>query len=143
MTAQPERDLVAGVIQLANLLTRRLAPVFEKARITPQQWAILSVLSRNAAPMSLAALARTMMVSKQNMTGMMTRLEQLGLAERADDPKDLRSSRVVLTRRGRATIEKLRPAYEQWRDALGGELSERDLATAAKTIETLIASLSD
>ena len=142
MTAEPERDLVAGVIQLANLLTRRLAPVFEKARITPQQWAILSVLGRATAPMSLASLARTMMVSKQNMTGMMTRLEQLGFAERADDPKDLRSSRVVLTRRGRATIEKLRPAYEQWREDLGGDLSERDLATAAKTIETLIATLS-
>jgi DNA-binding MarR family transcriptional regulator len=143
MTAEPERDLVAGVIQLANLLTRRLAPVFAKARITPQQWAILSVLSRNAAPMSLASLARTMMVSKQNMTGMMTRLEQLGFAERADDPKDLRSSRIVLTRRGRAVLDKLRPAYEQWRDTLGGELSERDLATAAKTIETLIENLSD
>ncbi|MEA2345040.1 MAG: hypothetical protein QOF63_3209 [Thermoanaerobaculia bacterium] len=143
MTAQPERDLVAGVIQLANLLTRRLAPVFEKARITPQQWAILSVLSRAETSMSLASLARTMMVSKQNMTGMMTRLEQLGFAERADDPKDLRSSRVVLTRRGRATTEKLRPTYEQWREGLGGELSERDLATAAKTIETLIEKLSE
>jgi DNA-binding MarR family transcriptional regulator len=143
MTAEPERDLIAGVIQLANLLTRRLAPVFAKARITPQQWAILSVLSRADAPMSLASVARTMMVSKQNMTGMMTRLEQLGFAERADDPKDLRSSRVVLTRRGRATIEKLRPAYEQWREALGGELSERDLATATKTIQSLIENLSD
>jgi DNA-binding MarR family transcriptional regulator len=142
MTVEPERDLVAGVIQLANLLTRRLAPVFEKARITPQQWAIISVLARADTPMSLASLARTMMVSKQNMTGMMTRLEQLGFAERADDPKDLRSSRVVLTRRGRATIEKLRPAYEQWRDALGGELSERDLATTAKIIGSLIETLS-
>jgi len=37
MTGHAERDLVAGVIQLANLLTRRLAPVFEKARVTPQQ----------------------------------------------------------------------------------------------------------
>jgi DNA-binding MarR family transcriptional regulator len=83
-----------------------------------------------------------MMVSKQNMTGMMTRLEQLGLAERTGDPKDLRSSRVVLTRRGRATIEKLRPAYEQWKSALGGDLSERDLAAAEKTIETLILRLS-
>jgi DNA-binding MarR family transcriptional regulator len=143
MTAEPERDLVAGVIQLANLLTRRLAPVFAKARITPQQWAILSVLSRAEAPMSLASLARTMMVSKQNMTGMMTRLEQLGFAERADDPKDLRSSRVVLTRRGRATIEKLRPAYEQWRDALGGELSARDLAAAGNTISALIGKLAE
>src|SRR3954465_9261990 len=143
MAAQPERDLVAGVIQLANLLTRRLAPVFEKARVTPQQWAVLSALDRSDGPMSLAALARSMRVSKQNMTGMMPRLEQLGFAERADDPKDLRSSRVVLTRRGRATVDKLRPVYEQWRDELGGELSERDLATAAKTIDVFIAKLSD
>ena len=143
MPDQAERDLVAGVIQLANLLTRRLAPVFEKARVTPQQWAILSVLHQSGGPMSLAALARSMMVSKQNMTGMMARLEQLGFAERAGDPADLRSSRVVLTRRGKATIEKLRPAYEEWRSALGADLSERDLAAAAKTIETLIATLAD
>jgi len=142
MATEPERDLVAGVIQLANLLTRRLAPLFEKAGVTPQQWAILSVLARSAGPMSLASLARTMMVSKQNMTGMMTRLEQLGFAERAGDPNDLRSSRVVLTRRGRATIDKLRPAYEEWRDALGGEVSERDLVTAAKVVERLIEKVS-
>ncbi len=143
MAMQPERDLVAGVIQLGNLLTRRLAPVFEKARVTPQQWAILSVIDQSDGPMSLAALARSMMVSKQNMTGMMARLEQLGFAERADDPEDLRSSRVILTRRGRSTIEKLRPAYEEWRDILGANLSERDLAAAAKTIEQLIAKLAD
>ncbi|HXA19351.1 MAG TPA: MarR family transcriptional regulator [Thermoanaerobaculia bacterium] len=143
MAAQPERDLVAGVIQLGNLLTRRLAPVFEKARVTPQQWAILSVLDQSGSPMSLASLARLMMVSKQNMTGMMARLEQLGFAERAGDPEDLRSSRVVLTRRGRSTVEKLRPAYEEWRSALGADLSERDLAVAAKTIEQLIAKLAD
>lgn len=143
MTGQPERDLVAGVIQLANLLTRRLAPVFEKARVTPQQWAILSVLAASSAPMSLASLARAMMVSKQNMTGMMARLEQLGFAERAGDPEDLRSSRIVLTRRGRTAIDKLRPVYEQWRSALGGDIPERDLATTAKTIEMLIETLSD
>ncbi len=142
MTSQPERDLVAGVIQLANLLTRRLAPVFEKARVTPQQWAILSVLDQSAGPMSLAALARSMMVSKQNMTGMMARLEQLGFAERADDPEDLRSSRVILTRRGRSTIEKLRPAYEEWRKTLLADLSDRDLAAAENTISTLIETLS-
>jgi DNA-binding MarR family transcriptional regulator len=142
MAAHEERDLVAGVIQLANLLTRRLAPVFEKARVTPQQWAILSALDRAGEPLTLAALARTMLVSKQNMTGMIIRIEQLGLVERSDDAKDLRSSRVALTRRGRATIEKLRPAYEQWRDVLGNDLSERDLAAATRTIEKLIETLS-
>ena len=141
MPADAERGLVAGIIQLANLLTRSLAPVFEKARVTPQQWAILAALEHAGEPMSLAALARMMLVSKQNMTGMVVRIEQLGLVERGDDPEDLRSSRLTLTRRGRTVIEKLRPTYEQWRTALAGDVNERDLATTARTIETLIENL--
>ena len=139
----PERDLVTGVIQLSNLLMRGLAPVFEKAHVTPQQWAIVTALAGAEQPMTLAGLARVMLVSKQNMTGMVARLEQLGLVERQGDPRDLRSSRLVLTRRGRATVEKLRPAYEEWRRGLGGEISERELAAVTRTVERLIAQLSD
>jgi DNA-binding MarR family transcriptional regulator len=137
-----ERDLVTGVIQLANLLTRRLGPVFEKAKITPQQWSVLSVLSSEEAPVTLVGLSRRLGVTKQNMTGMMARLEQLGLAERNDDPQDLRSSRVQLTRRGRGLVEKLRPAYEEWLAELGGgAVSERDLQALTRTVERLIESL--
>jgi DNA-binding MarR family transcriptional regulator len=143
MPSNAERDLVAGIIQLANLMTRRLAPIFEKARITPQQWAILSVLGDSDEPLTLAGLARRMLVSKQNMTGMMARLEQLGLADRSGDPNDLRSSRVQLTRRGRSVVEKFRPAYEEWRGSLGGEVSERELTSAAKVVERLIEQLSE
>jgi DNA-binding MarR family transcriptional regulator len=136
-----ERDLVSGVIQLANLLTRRLAPIFERARVTPQQWSILVALEDSETALSLAGLARKMMVSKQNMTGMMARLEQLGLAERHDDPKDLRSSRVQLTRRGRALVEKFRPVYLEWRGRLGHDLPERDIAALTRTVDRLIAEL--
>ena len=135
----PDRDLVAGVVQLANLLTRKLAPLFERAGVTPQQWAVLSVLDQSEAPMSLAGVGRVMLVSKQNMTGMIARLEQLGLAERGGDPNDLRSSRVQLTRRGRSIVEKLRPAYEQWLAAIGGgTLSHRDLQALARSVNRLI-----
>lgn len=137
----PQRDMVAGVIQLSNLLMRRLGPVFEKARVTPQQWAILSTLAESEEPLSLAGVARVMSVSKQNMTGMIARLEQLGLAERHDDPEDLRSSRLALTRRGRATVDRLRPLYEQWRDEMMASLSERDAAVLERSIEQLIQGL--
>ena len=136
-----ERDLVSGVIQLANLLTRRLAPLFGRAKVTPQQWSILATLDASEAAMTLAGLARKLMVSKQNMTGMIARLEQLGLAERHDDPKDLRSSRVQLTRRGRAIVQKFRPLYEQWRARLGHDLPERDLAALTRTVDRLISEL--
>ena len=137
-----ERDLVTGVMQLANLFIRRLGPVFEKARITPQQWSVVSALADESGPVTLVALARRLMVTKQNMTGMIARLEQLGLAERNDDPNDLRSSRVQLTRRGRTLVEKLTPAYEEWvRGLRGDDVSERDLQSLSRTIERLIARL--
>lgn len=137
-----ERDLVTGVIQLANLLSRRLGPLFGKFKVTPQQWAVLSALAAEDAPTTLVALSRRLGVTKQNMTGMIARLEQLGLAERNDDPQDLRSSRVALTRRGRGVVEKVRPAYDQWLTTLGnGTLSERELQTLAKNVERLIETL--
>jgi DNA-binding MarR family transcriptional regulator len=139
--ADGERDLVSGVIQLANLLTRRLAPIFERARVTPQQWSILATLADSEAAMSLAGLARKLMVSKQNMTGMIARLEQLGLAERHDDPNDLRSSRLQLTRRGRALVEKFRPLYEEWRSRLGHDLPEREMAALTRIVDRLISEL--
>ena len=137
-----QRDLVSGVIQLANLLTRRLAPIFERANVTPQQWSILSTLAESESPLTLAGVARKLMVTKQNMTGMIARLEQLGLAERHNDPKDLRSSRVQLTRRGRALVDKLRPVYEEWQRELAHDVPERDIATLARTVDRLIAELS-
>ena len=133
-----ERDLIAGIVQLANLINRRLAPVLEKSNVTPQQWATLAVIAAEEAPMTSVAVARRLAVSKQNMTGMMTRLEQLGLIERAEDPQDLRSAKVRLTRRGRSIIEKFTPAYESWRESLGGEVGSRDLQTLERAINRLI-----
>jgi DNA-binding MarR family transcriptional regulator len=136
-----ERDLVARVIQLANLLVRRLGPFFEKARITPQQWLVLSAIA-DEGQVTLVALARRLSVTKQNMTGMMARLEQLGLTERQGDPNDLRSARVQLTRRGKSLVERIRPGWEEWLHAFGSEaLSERELQSLTRNVERLIESL--
>ena len=135
-----DRDLVVSVIQLGNLFARRLAPMFEKTNLTPQQWTILNVVAKSG-PTTLAAMARTMIVSKQNMTGMVSRLRKAGYLERNDDPSDLRSARVVLTRRGRAVMEKLTPAYEAWYAELVEGLAGVDVT--ALTIAALIARLED
>src|ERR1043165_5942282 len=133
-----DRDLIVSIFQLANLFARRLAPMFEKTNLTPQQWTILTVVG-GCGPTTLAALARKMIVSKQNMTGMINRLRVAGYLERNDDPSDLRSSRVVLTRRGRSVVEKLRPVYERWYADLMAGLDGREVTE--RTIAALIARL--
>jgi len=112
--------------------------VFQRAGVTAQQWSVLTILATSE-PITLADIARAMRVSKQNMTGMIARLEQLGLAERAGDPNDLRSARVQLTRRGRSLVEKHQSMYQDWLLELGGgALSPRDLQALSRMITKLI-----
>jgi MarR family transcriptional regulator, organic hydroperoxide resistance regulator len=139
--AVEQDDFALAIVQLANLVTRRLAPLFEEAGLTPQQWAVISLLDRSEDAMSLAEIARAMLVSKQNMTGMIARLEQLGVIAREGDPNDLRSSQVQLTRRGRNLVARLAPAYEEWIAALQGELSPADRRTLNAAVTKLIGKL--
>ena len=135
-----DRDLVAGAAQLVNLLYRRLAPVLEKAGVTPQQWGVLSVIAGADSPLTPAAVARELAVTKQNMTGMVERLEELGLVERIADPTDLRSSRLQLTRRGRSTIDKVTPTYRNWLSAVA---PSGELRRVERAISRLIARLEE
>ena len=135
-----DRDLVAGVAQLANVLNRRLAPVLERAGITPQQWGVLSVVAASSSAMTLAAVARKLGVTKQNMTGMIDRLTQLGLIDRLEDASDLRSSRIQLSRRGRNVMEKFAEDYATW---LAGLAPARDREQLTLAINRLIARLEE
>jgi DNA-binding MarR family transcriptional regulator len=75
-----------------------------------------------ARPSELAARLR---ISKQALNYQLGELERLGYLERRADPDDLRSKRVVLTRRGTAAIRVIREAVGEveadWAKQLGRE----------------------
>jgi DNA-binding MarR family transcriptional regulator len=75
---------------------------------------------QGARPSELAARLR---ISKQALNYQLGELERLGYLERRADPDDLRSKRVVLTRRGTAAIRVIREAVgdveADWAKQLG------------------------
>jgi DNA-binding MarR family transcriptional regulator len=75
-----------------------------------------------ARPSELAARLR---VSKQALNYQLGELERLGYLERRADPDDLRSKRVVLTRRGSSAVRVIREAVSEaeadWAKQLGRE----------------------
>lgn len=77
--------------------------------ITNQQWSVLGALSRPQAKtgMSVGELTRYLMVSRQNLTGVLARLERDGLIERATDEEDRRSRKVRLSAKGDELWQKL------------------------------------
>ena len=75
---------------------------------------------QGARPSDLAARLR---ISKQALNYLLGELERLDYLERRPDPNDLRSKRVVLTRRGKAAIRVIREAVVEvetsWAQQLG------------------------
>lgn len=89
--------------QSANLMHKSGTKALEDMHITTQQWAAIGALARRGAEDGIAVgeLTRFLMVSRQNLTGVLARLERDGLIERTVSPLDSRSRLIRLTGHGR------------------------------------------
>lgn len=94
--------------------------------VTTQQWAVLGALSgpkARAQGMTVKELLELLLVSRQNLTPVLDRLEDRGWIERIKDASDGRSRRVRLTPRGEELwAQMLVPISQFYGEALG-ELS--------------------
>src|SRR5512137_2941954 len=106
--------------QCANMLHKTGTRAVEQEGLTTQQWAVLGALSREKAQggMSIGDLARYLMVSRQNLSGLIGRMERDGHVVIAPDERDRRSRVVRMTDSGRHVWQvlaqpKIRAYYEQ------------------------------
>jgi len=106
--------------QCANMLHKTGSRAVEAEGLTTQQWAVLGALSRPSAErgMSVGELARYLMVSRQNLAGLIGRMERDGHLTVAPDTRDRRSRLVTMTKSGRrvwqvAAQPKIRAYYEE------------------------------
>jgi DNA-binding MarR family transcriptional regulator len=88
--------------------------------LTTQQWAVLGALSRPKAQagMSIGDLAQYLMVSRQNLAGLVGRMERDGHVAIVQDERDRRSRLVTMTASGRHVWRdlaqpKIRAYYDQ------------------------------
>lgn len=91
--------------QCANMLHKTGTRAVESEGLTTQQWAVLGALSREPDGMSIGALARYLMVSRQNLAGLIGRMERDGHVCSAPDGRDRRSRLVAMSQAGRHTWE--------------------------------------
>jgi DNA-binding MarR family transcriptional regulator len=92
----------------------------EAEGLTTQQWAVLGALSRGewSEGVSIGDLARYLMVSRQNLAGVIGRMERDGHIGVAPDLRDRRSRVVTMTDEGRhvwraLALPKIHAYYEE------------------------------
>ncbi len=98
--------LFLRLYQASNLLHKTGTRAVSRYGATTQQWAVLGALSRPAARehgMTVKQLISFLMVSRQNLTAVLDRLETAGLVERARIAGDGRLRHIKLSPQGAET----------------------------------------
>lgn len=109
--------------QAANTLHTKGTQALDEFGVTTQQWSVLGALSRPKVKegMGVGELSRFLLVSRQNLSGILTRLERDGLIERVTSTEDRRSRKVKLTPKGEELWVKLiDPIHAFYDEALKG-----------------------
>jgi len=116
--------------QCANMLHKTGTRAVEAEGLTTQQWAVLGALSRPQAEggMGVGDLARYLMVSRQNLSGLLGRMERDGHLSIKADGRDGRSRLVRMTETGRHVWEvRALPKIDAYYEQILGDFSINDV----------------
>ena len=106
-----------------------------KGNLTRLHFAIMGILGEGSLPVS--ELARTLMVTKPQMTHLVDQLVKLNIVDRQPDIRDRRVINLVLTENGLKLRDEMQQIVrETIRQKLAG-LSRKDIASIADAMETL------
>jgi len=117
--------------QCANMLHKTGTRAVEAQGLTTQQWAVLGALSRPEVQdgMSVGDLARYLMVSRQNLSGLISRMERDGHLGSAPDGRDRRSRRITMTESGREVwVNEAQPNIRRYYGQVLADFSVGDMA---------------
>ncbi len=116
MTAHANGHLAVSVwvrlLKAHGLVLRELRRRVPDALTLPQ-FDVLVQLHRHPEGMTSRQLTRELLVTAGNVTGLVDRLEALGLVERRPVPEDRRAMRVALTGRGRRVARRAIPRHRR------------------------------
>lgn len=142
MPGPHEGDLAYGaMLRALGLIERVMQPYFAQFGITGSQWGVLRTLHQAQADggpgLRLTDLSHRLIIRPPSVSGVVDRLEKMGLVIREGVAGDLRVKRVKLTGEGRRLIEKIAAAHPAQIAALLGALSEADQANLHRLLEKL------
>ncbi len=134
------RRVLLDAVRVSNLFDRRWGAVTQRADITSAQWLTLGLLVREGGEVGFSPteLCRRLCVSKQNMTGMIGRLEAKGLIERRPDSHDRRSFRVLTTEAGTTAVSTLAPFEDEFFLRHVDGLDEEQLRETLRCLRTVL-----
>ena len=137
----PAKDARARFAPLVSHVTREWRRAVD-ARLqayglTEATWLPLLRIARSETPMRQNELAASLSLDGSSVVRLLDALENSGLIERCEDRADRRAKSLVLTARGRRTVDQVERVSQEIRDAVLGEVPDEDLARSLHLLETV------
>ena len=99
------------LIRTCGLLERVMHPYFAQFGISGAQWGVLRTLHRaegaGEPSLRLTDLSRRMLIRPPSVTGLVDRLEKVGLILRCSSQDDLRVKKIALSKDGRELVQRI------------------------------------
>ncbi len=112
------------ILSCETVIEQRLRTLMRKNfSITLPQFDVLAELERAGEPLTMSQLSRELMVSNGNVTGVIDRLEKIGLAKRVRAEHDRRIQNIELTPKGKKAFNEMATHHERWLADLLSQLS--------------------
>ncbi len=120
-------DCISFVVgKAAQQVTRRARELLAPFAVTPVQYAVLKVLS-GADALGGTEIGKRMVLDSASVTGVLDRLESLGLVERRQNPNDRRALLVAATGAARKILPDMDEAMDRLNDEAAAVLdTDRD-----------------
>ena len=105
--------------------------------LTEATWLPLLRIARSETPMRQNELAASLSLDGSSVVRLLDALEDAGLIERCEDRADRRAKSLVLTPRGRRTVDQVERVSLEIRNAVLGDVSDEDLGRAFRMLESV------
>lgn len=121
-------ETITYVHRLANSMLKRRADVLFQGKVTFSQYVALEALNSDN-PLKMKNIAKVLKITLPAVTGLISRLVTMKLAKRVYDKSDRRVIFIVLTDKGKKTVEQTRVARKKIIAEIFGVLSAGERQT--------------
>jgi len=141
--ASPEQEAILNIARTADRFGICFARLFREYGLTPSQYNVLRILRGEGQPLPILEVADRMLAAVPGITGVIDRLEGMGLIARRRCTEDRRVVFVAITPRGLDLLARLDEPEAALHKRLIGHLSPAELRELSRLLEKARQSLDE
>ncbi|MDD5072176.1 MAG: MarR family transcriptional regulator [Candidatus Omnitrophica bacterium] len=130
-------EAVLKLVRISEALVKAGDRFFSKYGVTTTQYDVLVILKYSEKRVTQSDLGGHRVVSRSNITGIIDRLEKLGLVKREGSADDRRVKYTAITQKGKDLIKKVEEKYFDILKQIAWFLGENDKRELANIIGRL------